>query len=72
MPTDHQIEAAHLADVDLVDTAPWFCTSDTCPAVVGSVLVYRDEQHLTPAYTRTLVPRLWDSVRPYVTDQPTG
>ncbi|WPF82464.1 acyltransferase family protein [Sanguibacter sp. 4.1] len=67
MPTDHQIAAAHLADVDLVDTAPWFCTSDTCPAVVGSVLVYRDEQHLTPAYTRTLVPRLWDSVSPYVT-----
>ena len=36
-------------------------------AVVGSVLVYRDEQHLTPAYTRTLVQRLWDSVRPYIT-----
>jgi len=72
MPTDHQIAAAHLADVHLVDTAPWFCTSDTCPAVVGSVLVYRDEQHLTPAYTRTLVPRLWDSVRLYVTHQAPG
>lgn len=67
VPTDYQIAAAAQTDVDLVETTPWFCTSDTCPAVVGSVLVYRDEQHLTPAYTRTLVPRLWESIRSHLT-----
>lgn len=66
MPVDYQIPAAAEADVDLVDTSSWFCTLDTCPAVVGSVLVYRDEQHLTPAYTRTLVPQLWSHVRPHL------
>ena len=46
----------------LVDTSGWFCTADTCPAVIGSLLVHRDEQHLTTAYARTLSPQVWDAV----------
>lgn len=62
MPLDLQLEAAGLADVTLVDTQPWFCVDATCPAVIGSVLVYRDYHHITPAYSRTLAPLLWESV----------
>lgn len=62
LPLDLQIEAAAEADVTLVDTVGWFCADDTCPAVIGSVLVYRDYHHITPAYSRTLAPLLWESL----------
>ncbi|WP_236864757.1 acyltransferase family protein [Brevibacterium daeguense] len=31
-----------------------FCTEDICPAVIGSVLVYRDNNHVSATYMRTL------------------
>jgi peptidoglycan/LPS O-acetylase OafA/YrhL len=37
--------------VGYVDPTPWFCTADGCPAVVGDILVYRDEQHMTVEYS---------------------
>jgi hypothetical protein len=39
-----------------------FCTRGTCPAVVGNVLVNRDEEHLTATYARTLAARLAPTV----------
>ena len=67
LPVDHQIAAAadasaEGAGVTLVDTQPWFCVDGTCPPVIGSVLVYRDDHHITPAYSRTLAPLLWESL----------
>ncbi|KQT97886.1 hypothetical protein ASG53_09015 [Sanguibacter sp. Leaf3] len=62
LPLDLQVEAAAEADVTLVDTLGWFCADDTCPAVIGSVLVYRDYHHITPAYSRTLAPLVWESI----------
>ncbi|WP_066465265.1 acyltransferase family protein [Sanguibacter suarezii] len=64
LPVDHQLAAVALSDVELVDTSSWFCTPAVCPAVIGSVLVYRDAQHITPAYARTLQPRVWESIGP--------
>jgi len=37
----------------VADLTNWLCTEDTCPAVVGNVVVYRDN-HLTDSYVRTL------------------
>jgi hypothetical protein len=34
------------------------CEPTTCPAVVGNVLVYFDDDHLTQAYALTLTPYL--------------
>ncbi|WAL40114.1 acyltransferase family protein [Brevibacterium sp. BRM-1] len=31
-----------------------FCTLDECPAVIGSVLVYRDANHVSATYAKTL------------------
>lgn len=63
LPVDHQIAPALATPgVTLVDTSGWFCTADTCPAVIGSLLVHRDEQHLTTAYARALSPQVWDAV----------
>lgn len=44
--------------VSTLDLTPFFCTKDTCPAVIGNVLVYRDGDHLTASYAKTLAPYL--------------
>jgi peptidoglycan/LPS O-acetylase OafA/YrhL len=41
-----------------IDPEPVLCREETCPAVVGDVLVYRNGAHLTPAYARVLAPWL--------------
>jgi peptidoglycan/LPS O-acetylase OafA/YrhL len=38
------------------DLTPLFCTAERCPVIVGSDLVYRDDNHLTIAYAKTLAP----------------
>ncbi len=50
--------AARSAGVDIVDPLPWFCTEDTCPAVVGNTLVYRDASHITTTYASAVAPLL--------------
>ena len=45
--------AQRVPRVTVVDLTPWLCSPDTCPAVVGNVVVYRDN-HLTDTYVRTL------------------
>ena len=42
-----------LATMDLDD---YFCVSGTCPAVIGNVRVYLDDNHLTATYAGTLGP----------------
>ena len=34
------------------------CPADPCAAVIGGVLVYRDDHHVTATYARTLTPWL--------------
>jgi hypothetical protein len=40
--------------VRLIDVAPMLCRDGTCPAVIGNVIVYRNDAHLTATYVRTL------------------
>ncbi|WP_019818545.1 acyltransferase family protein [Saccharomonospora saliphila] len=44
--------------VSLTDLTRYVCPEGQCPAVVGNVLVYRDDAHLTTVYSRTLAPVL--------------
>ncbi|MBX5442410.1 MAG: acyltransferase [Solirubrobacteraceae bacterium] len=46
--------AAAPAGVDLVDLTPVLCPDGRCPSVIGNALVYRDSNHLTATYARTL------------------
>lgn len=41
-----------------LDVSPWVCTSHTCAVVVGNLLVFRDDNHLSTAFTRWLAPVL--------------
>lgn len=61
---DHQLVPAATTDVTLIDTVDWYCTKDTCPPVIGNVLVYRDEQHISVLYAQTLAPTIFDAISP--------
>ena len=38
------------------DITPIFCTTDSCPMIVGNNLLYRDDNHVTVEYARALAP----------------
>jgi peptidoglycan/LPS O-acetylase OafA/YrhL len=42
----------------VVDLTPELCDARACPAVIGGVLTFKDEDHLTPVYAATLGPFL--------------
>jgi hypothetical protein len=44
--------------VRLLDFSDSMCTATLCPPVVGGVLVLRDADHLTRAFSATLGPYL--------------
>lgn len=37
-----------------IDMSDYFCTRDTCPAVVGNVLIYKDKSHVSTVYMKSL------------------
>ncbi|MHA7180031.1 acyltransferase family protein [Arthrobacter sp. MDB2-24] len=38
----------------LLDFSDFFCPSDRCPAVIGNVIVYKDDNHVTATYLKTM------------------
>ncbi|WP_456818575.1 acyltransferase family protein [Cellulomonas sp. URHB0016] len=57
--TDPQVAAVEQTPgAALVDLTRYFCQAGTCPAVIGDVLVYHQDQHVTMTYMRTLAPML--------------
>jgi peptidoglycan/LPS O-acetylase OafA/YrhL/cellulose synthase/poly-beta-1,6-N-acetylglucosamine synthase-like glycosyltransferase len=44
------------AGIPIVEPVKWFCTTKTCPMIVGNVLVYRDQTHMTATYSKILAP----------------
>jgi peptidoglycan/LPS O-acetylase OafA/YrhL len=50
-----------------VDPGPWFCAPARCPVIVGNILLYRDNAHMVPAWSRFIAPVLADSIVPVVT-----
>jgi hypothetical protein len=41
----------------VINPLDWFC-DDTCPPVIGNILVYRDSNHITTTYSTALAPLL--------------
>lgn len=46
----------------LVDLSDYYCHADTCPPIIGNVIVYRDADHITATFARTLAPFLMDEL----------
>jgi hypothetical protein len=40
----------------VIDPQPWLCVEGSCPVIVGNLLVYRDDNHLTATFSRWLAP----------------
>lgn len=60
--------AAEYADKALertmVDTSEWFCPDGMCLPAVGNITVYRDQNHISNAYSLTLAPLIWEELAP--------
>jgi peptidoglycan/LPS O-acetylase OafA/YrhL len=55
-------QAVQRAGGSYLDVTPWLCTSTTCAVMVGDLLAYRDDNHLTTTYTSWLSPLLGDQL----------
>ena len=53
-----------------VDTSNWFCTETFCPAVIGSVVVYSDDSHLTDSFVRYRAPQIAQAIRVALASSP--
>jgi hypothetical protein len=51
-------QAVQRAGGGYLDVTPWLCTRSTCMVMVGNLLAYRDDNHLTTTYTTWLSPLL--------------
>ncbi len=64
---DPVVEAVEMADdATLVDLSDRYCGTDTCPAVIGNALVYRDSTHLSDTFVRTLTPYVAEQIPPFL------
>jgi len=50
--------AGAIPGVRVLDPTAQLCLGDTCPSVIGDVLVYRNSGHLTASFVATLGPWL--------------
>ncbi|MBB5909102.1 peptidoglycan/LPS O-acetylase OafA/YrhL [Actinoalloteichus hymeniacidonis] len=49
-------------NVSFVDFSDYICTEDLCPPVIGNVLVYLDENHITASYVASMAPMLEEAI----------
>jgi hypothetical protein len=55
--------AKRAKEARLVDVTDAICPQDVCRAVIGNALVYRDRQHLSATFARTLAPWFEEALR---------
>ena len=61
---DPLIAAAHMVPgATLIDLMQYFCREDQCPVIIGDVIVYRDTNHTTTTYMKTLAPAIVNGIR---------
>lgn len=53
------VSATNISRIDLTD---WICPRDSCAPVIGGILVWRDSNHLTNEYSRTLATPLAEEI----------
>lgn len=53
-------------NVALLQTRDWFCNKTVCPPIVGNILVYRDDNHITTTYAEFLAPLLASTLNPTI------
>ncbi|HET7049718.1 MAG TPA: SGNH hydrolase domain-containing protein [Solirubrobacteraceae bacterium] len=56
--TADELRIATEQHISAVNADSWFCTSTICPPIVKNILLYRDDQHMTPEWSSFLTPLL--------------
>jgi peptidoglycan/LPS O-acetylase OafA/YrhL len=51
-----ELSLAQRFGIASVDPTSWYCTSTSCPVIVGNIILYRDEAHQTPAWCNFIAP----------------
>jgi peptidoglycan/LPS O-acetylase OafA/YrhL len=66
--TRHDTNVAAAVDngAQFLDVSNWVCGPETCPVIVGNILVYRDSNHITTTYAQWLAPLVDAAISPYV------
>lgn len=59
--------ASRVAGVQVIDLTDAICDAETCTAVVGNIIVWRDRHHMTATYAAALAPYLSDALASYTT-----
>jgi hypothetical protein len=49
-----------------VDMTDFLCTLELCEVVVGNVMVYRDQHHITATYARSMAGELGKTILPLI------
>jgi hypothetical protein len=49
-------------DVREIDLTPYICLAPTCSPIVGNVIAYTDDDHLSATFSRTLAPYLFSAL----------
>jgi hypothetical protein len=44
----------------------WFCATNGCPTVVGNIMVYRDDNHMSVTYASFIAPLLDAGIADFV------
>ncbi|WP_285240673.1 acyltransferase family protein [Pseudarthrobacter sp. MEB009] len=55
-PSPLEAYRGQVAGLHLMDLSDFICAWGVCPAVVGNVYVYKDDNHLTRTYVESMVP----------------
>ena len=56
-------DVAATYDADFVPTSDWMCTDAACPVIVGNILMYRDNSHITATAAEFLSPYLEAAIK---------
>ncbi|MEP7114313.1 MAG: acyltransferase family protein, partial [Ilumatobacteraceae bacterium] len=62
LAVEHDVAIAH--DATFVPTGDWLCSASGCPVIIGNLLVYRDNSHITTEASMWLAPYLEAAVKP--------
>lgn len=54
------------AGEDTLWVQSWFCAVNGCPTVVGNIMVYRDDNHMSVTYASFIAPLLDADIAPFV------
>jgi len=56
-------EIAAKYDADFIPTSDWMCTDTACPVIIGNVMMYRDNSHITASASVFLAPYVEAAVK---------